>query len=160
MDQAFEWIGKHPLCANEAYLYLSGDGDTGICQTDCEGYVSLAGHVDVPEGDESSLVAAISRAPVSVGVEVCTSFQLYAGGVLDDPTCSTTMIDHGVLAVGYVWHHRFYHQPDPPHAPPSHPQFAPACVVLDADYYACGESGRTDPTAPGYTRRQPTTPLR
>jgi hypothetical protein len=47
------------------------------------------------------LVAAIRQQPVSVNIEADKSaFQLYKGGVLDNPKCGR-VIDHAVLAVGY-----------------------------------------------------------
>merc|ERR1712232_1473189 len=51
--------------------------------------------------DETSLKAAVSKQPVSVAIEADKSaFQLYKGGVLDNPACGTNL-DHGVLVVGY-----------------------------------------------------------
>ena len=61
--------------------------------------VTLTGFTDVK--DETGLVGAITKGPVSVAIEVDQSaFQLYKGGVLDSPSCGTHL-DHGVLAVGY-----------------------------------------------------------
>merc|ERR1712072_1563502 len=49
----------------------------------------------------NALKAAVSKQPVSVAIEADKSaFQLYAGGVLDNPACGTKL-DHGVLIVGY-----------------------------------------------------------
>merc|ERR1712118_515497 len=54
-----------------------------------------------PSKDENALKAAVSKQPVSVAIEADKSaFQLYKGGVLDNPACGT-QLDHGVLVVGY-----------------------------------------------------------
>lgn len=42
--------------------------------------VTIDGFSDVPENDEAALVYAVSRQPVSVGIEASSlDFQLYAG---------------------------------------------------------------------------------
>ena len=98
MDEAFKWIVGHPLCVNEDYPYLSGSGQYhGLCQTTCKGLAAPTGLTDVP--GEDGLLSAIAIGPVSVGIDA-GRLQLYAGGVFDDPIC-TTSINHGVLAVGF-----------------------------------------------------------
>ena len=55
----------------------------------------------VAENSVEDLKAALALGPVSVSIEadkLC--FQLYSGGVFNNPKCGTT-IDHAVLAVGY-----------------------------------------------------------
>ncbi len=104
MDNAFEWIEKHGLCTEESYPYTSGTGVTGTCKTGgsrCTPAVTLTGFHDVPKKDEDALKNAVAQQPVSIAIEADKSaFQLYKGGVLDNPACGT-QLDHGVLIVGY-----------------------------------------------------------
>ena len=64
---------------------------------------SDTGYTDVPSGDESALQAAsASVGPISVAIDAShSSFQFYHTGVYDEPACSSTQLDHGVLVVGY-----------------------------------------------------------
>merc|ERR1711974_170044 len=48
------------------------------------------------------LKRAVSMVPVSVCIDCAHySFQMYQGGVYDEPSCSSYRLDHAVLAVGY-----------------------------------------------------------
>jgi hypothetical protein len=101
MDYAFEYIEKNGgLDSEQDYPYLARNE---ACQTAKEArkVSSIKSHQDIPKGNEDALVAAIANGPVSVAIEADQrAFQLYKGGVFDDPTCGK-QLDHGVLAVGY-----------------------------------------------------------
>jgi C1A family cysteine protease len=103
MDQAFEWVSKNGIAAEDAYPYTSGGGVTGTCDTAKRDapVVTVSGHKDVAQEDEDALKSAVSMQPVSIAIEADKSaFQLYSGGVLDNAACGTKL-DHGVLVVGY-----------------------------------------------------------
>ena len=64
---------------------------------------SVSKYVEIVEGDEDDLAAKCSQyGPVCVAIDASQwSFQLYKGGIYDEPSCSPYNLDHGVACVGY-----------------------------------------------------------
>ncbi|XP_046872752.1 procathepsin L-like [Hypomesus transpacificus] len=102
MDQAFQYIKANGgLDTEDSYPYEAEDGQ---CRYKPESIgATCTGFVDITSGDESALQEAVATiGPVSVAIDAGhSSFQLYESGVYDEPDCSSSELDHGVLAVGY-----------------------------------------------------------
>jgi len=98
MDYGFQYIITNKGITTEAsYPYKGVDG---TCNKSVKAASKITSFKDVPAGDETSLLAAVTVQPVSVAIEADQSaFQFYSGGVMTG-TCGTNL-DHGVLAVGY-----------------------------------------------------------
>ncbi|XP_036397868.1 cathepsin L.1 [Megalops cyprinoides] len=102
MDQAFRYIQANGgIDTEESYPYEAEDGKCRF-RPDSIG-ATCSGYVDVTSMDERSLQEAVATiGPVSVAIDAGhSSFQLYQSGVYNEPECSSTDLDHGVLAVGY-----------------------------------------------------------
>jgi cathepsin L len=101
MTQAMDYIISNKGIDTEAsYPYTAQDG-TCRFKTASVG-ATLASYTNVQQGSESDLVAKITLGPTSVAIDAShSSFQLYSKGVYYEPACSSTALDHGVLAVGY-----------------------------------------------------------
>jgi len=101
MDDAFKYIIANGGVDTEAsYPYK---GVTGTCEFNSANVgATLSGYTDVTSGSESALQTAVVQQPVSVAIDAShNSFQLYTSGVYYEPSCSTSALDHGVLAIGY-----------------------------------------------------------
>jgi len=102
MDQAFTYIKvNNGIDTEDSYPYEALDkpcrfkaADVGATDT---------GFTDITSKDENALQQAVATVgPISVAIDAGhTSFQLYKSGVYNEPFCSQTRLDHGVLAVGY-----------------------------------------------------------
>jgi len=104
MDQAFDYIIAQKtkgLDTEDSYEYTAQDGD---CQAD-QGKLgsTISSYKDVTSGSESALQSAIQNVgPISVAIDASqSSFQFYSSGVYYEKFCSSSQLDHGVLAVGY-----------------------------------------------------------
>ena len=97
MDQAFQYIIQNGgICTEASYPYQAVDG---TC-TKCNVVGKINSYVDVQPNNETALMIAVMKQPVSVAVEADGfDWQFYSGGVVTD-SCGTNL-DHGVLVVGY-----------------------------------------------------------
>jgi cathepsin L len=101
MDQAFQYIIANGGIDTEAsYPYEAADG---TCRyTSANSGATMKSYTDVTPGSETSLAVAVTKQPVSVAIDAShASFQLYSSGIYHDIFCSSTKLDHGVLAVGF-----------------------------------------------------------
>jgi cathepsin L len=89
-----------PILEND-YPYT---GVKGSCEnSEHETVGSVSGYVSTTQYSESSLKNAVGTVgPVTIAIDASLwSFQLYSSGIYDPSGCSSTSLDHQVLAVGY-----------------------------------------------------------
>jgi cathepsin L len=101
MDNAFKYvIAVKGLDTEASYGYTARDG---TCHFNAANIgAKISSYRDVARGSESGLQSAVNGQPVSVAIDASQrSFQLYKSGVYYEAQCSSTRLDHGVLAVGY-----------------------------------------------------------
>ncbi|XP_049382611.1 low-temperature-induced cysteine proteinase-like [Solanum stenotomum] len=102
MDPAFKFvINNRGIDSAADYPYTESRGTCSYNKLNKK-VVTIDGYQDVAQ-DESALLCAVARQPVSVGIDgKGLDFQLYAGGIYDGE-CSSNPDDlsHAVLIVGY-----------------------------------------------------------
>jgi len=101
MDAAFRYIKANKGIDTEAsYPYLEREGRCRYTSSNSAG--ANTGFVDVNPTERDLADALEKVGPVSIAIDASNwSFQAYAGGVYYEEECSSTQLDHGVLAVGY-----------------------------------------------------------
>jgi len=100
MDGAFKYIiANKGIDKEQSYPYTGRDGTCKFSAANVG--ATLSSFKDVAKS-EQSLISAIQVNPVSVAIDASQkSFQFYKSGIYYEPQCSSTKLDHGVLAVGY-----------------------------------------------------------
>jgi cathepsin L len=104
MTQAMEYIMKNKGLDTEAsYPYTAGKGQAGKCKYETTNIgTTLTKYQNVKAHNETDLAVNVVLAPTSVAIDASqSSFQFYKSGIYSDPDCSSSQLDHGVLAVGY-----------------------------------------------------------
>ena len=98
-DSGFQYVIDNGLCLNESYPYVASDQN---CQnTTCTSVVTLSSYKDIEPNNETILMNAVFKTPVSVAIQANSqSFQFYSSGVYSDPNCGYDL-DHGVLC--WLW---------------------------------------------------------
>jgi cathepsin L len=101
MTAAMDYIiANKGIDSESSYPYTAEDGN---CQYAASNEASTeTAYSNVASGDENALQQSVSKGPTSVAIDASqSSFQFYSSGVYSDPNCSSSQLDHGVLAVGW-----------------------------------------------------------
>jgi cathepsin L len=102
MDQAFKYVMQNKGIDTEASYPYTATGPNACRFKRAFVGANVQAFHDIPSGSESALLESVYGRPTSVAIDAShQSFQLYSGGVYNEPRCSSTQLDHGVLAVGY-----------------------------------------------------------
>jgi len=101
MTQAMDYIIQNKGIDTEAsYPYTAQDGTCHYSAANSG--ATLKSYVNVNQGDENDLQVKVHAGPTSVAIDAShSSFQFYSSGVYNEPDCSTSQLDHGVLAIGW-----------------------------------------------------------
>jgi len=101
MDGAFTYVINNTGIESEKdYPYDPLDDPCKFNKS--EVVATFSNYSDVLGGEEGLKRAVARVGPISVAIDAGTSsFQFYKKGVYYEPNCSPTMLDHGVLVVGY-----------------------------------------------------------
>jgi len=96
-ERALAWLGKNGgPCNQQDYPYTARDG---TCKKGCKPVFSIQGAFTAK--GEDNLVKLLNVQPVSVAIDASSAVSSYKGGVFSGP-CSSSSINHAVLAVGYT----------------------------------------------------------
>jgi len=102
MDQAFQYVIQNRGIDTEASYPYTATGPNACRFNRANVGATISNFHDIPSGSESALLNAVYLNPTSVAIDAShQSFQFYNGGVYYEPACSSSQLDHGVLAVGY-----------------------------------------------------------
>ncbi len=85
------------------YPYVAEDEPCAFNKSDI--VANFSSYKVLPQGDEDQLKQAVATiSPISIAIDASQfSFQMYSGGVYDEPNCGNKPenLDHAVLLVGY-----------------------------------------------------------
>lgn len=102
MENAYNYIiGNKGIDTSKSYPYIALNGKCHF-NKDTIGATEKS-YAFIQSGDERALQLAVAKfGPISVAIDAShDSFQFYSEGIYYEPRCSSSMLDHAVLVVGY-----------------------------------------------------------
>jgi C1A family cysteine protease len=97
MDYAFKYTEDYGIMTESDYPYTAV---TGSCKySSSEVIYKNANYTDIKQSDQDAFISALASRPISIAIDA-EDIMFYTGGIYNNPNCGT-MLDHGVLAVGY-----------------------------------------------------------
>jgi len=101
MTQAMQYIiANKGVDTESSYPYTAQDGTCTFNAANVGSTEST--FTNVATGDENALQQTVYTGPTSVAIDAShSSFQFYSSGVYYEPDCSSSQLDHGVLAIGW-----------------------------------------------------------
>jgi cathepsin L len=102
MTAAMDYIiANKGIDSEQSYPYTATGPNN--CQFSASNVASTeTAYSNVASGDENALQQSVYQGPTSVAIDASqSSFQFYSSGVYNEPNCSSSQLDHGVLAVGW-----------------------------------------------------------
>nr|CDS30893.1 cathepsin l cysteine peptidase [Hymenolepis microstoma] len=101
MVTAFKYLENHTIESETDYPYQATDGPCRYNES--LGVESIRDIGNVTEGNETSLMEAVAFVgPVSVAIDANSlGFMFYRHGIYKSHWCSSKLLNHGVLAIGY-----------------------------------------------------------
>ncbi|EAX97404.1 Clan CA, family C1, cathepsin L-like cysteine peptidase [Trichomonas vaginalis G3] len=104
MDMAYDYVIKH----QNGKFMLEDDYPYSATQESCKfdikkGVSNINSYLFCEEGSETDLAIKVSTlGPASIAIDASPwSFQFYSSGIYDEPSCSSSLLDHGVGCVGF-----------------------------------------------------------
>ena len=97
MDHAFDYIKAHEIGTEKSYAYQATNGSCSDEKRKGERF-SVSGYKYLEKPNVTSLAKALNTQPVSVALEVQSSFQRYQSGIYENDFCGSAL-NHGVLVV-------------------------------------------------------------
>jgi len=102
MTSSFDYVvANGGLDTESSYPYTAESSQTCNYAASNSG-TTLGSYTNVQSGSEDDLQQSVSEGPTSVAIDASQeSFQFYSSGVYNEPACSSSQLDHGVLAIGW-----------------------------------------------------------
>lgn len=103
MSKAFMYSMKNGLTTDDKYPYKgSENGENRTCNK-FDSQLKISSFKEIAKGKEDELMDAICKyGPVSAAINAASrKFMLYGIGLYMNPECTSTIVNHGVLVVGY-----------------------------------------------------------
>ena len=93
-------LNNSGIDTESSYPYNADDGTCSYNKSN-DG-ANITGVVKLPVGNMIALYDALAFVgPISVALDAEGDFQMYSSGIFTSTECSSDMLDHAVLAVGY-----------------------------------------------------------